>query len=150
MEIENEWIQLQEEKDKLMTEIDDDPVIAKIDGEMETLRGRREVIVAAHELRMIPVITRLHTIEQEFLSMYDGQKTLPLDVLTLTFRDTKSLKVLDKGAIVDTLMKIKQVEKGVKNFALKHLRALAEAEVLPEESYEWDTKRNVSVKEREE
>jgi len=148
LEIEEEYIRLKKELDELIAKKESDPVLTKLSEEIDELRNKKMELEGLHDMAMMPIANRINEIEKEFLSMYDGQKTLPLEKLVLTFRTTKKFNVLNKEAIVDTLMKIGQVGKGVKSFALKHLRSLAEAEVLPEGSYEWDETVHVSVKEK--
>ena len=149
MNIEDEYIQLDIDLDKIEAEMFSDKTIATIDDQIKSLTDTRALITEGYEEQRTPLVNRLNEIEKIFISMYDGKKTLPLSRVTLNYRETKSLKVLNPGAIVDTLVKINQVDKGVKSFALKHLRSLAEADVLPGDSYQWDVKLNLSVKEKD-
>lgn len=145
MNFEDEYLKTRAELDKLINEREGDPTIARVDREIARLNSERDEIIQAYTEKISPIEKKLGEIQQAFLGLYDGQKTLILNKLTLSFRETRSLRVIDSNAIVDTLIKIGQVSKGVKSFALKHLRTLADAEVLPAGSYEWDVKTSVIV-----
>lgn len=65
----------------------------------------------------------------------------------LSYRITKSLKILDPSGVVETLQKISKIKEGVKSFNLMFLWKLADADVLPEDVARFEEKVNVKVEE---
>lgn len=147
---EDEYINLNKLLKKLESMMNNDVAIIEIENEIQRLVEKRDVIISRYEQLQIPIMNRLSDIKQGFLMMYKDKKTVPLNRLTLKFSETRSFKVIYPRMIVDTLIKINKVEKGVKTFSTKYLRSLADAELLPSGSYEWDIKLNLSIKEKEE
>ncbi|MCK5609035.1 hypothetical protein KAR91_44585 [Candidatus Pacearchaeota archaeon] len=75
------------------------------------------------------------------------EKTIDLDIAKVQMKTTKSVKVLDKKALIDTLANLKGgLEKGVKTFALSYIRKLMEVdEELLEDIAAFEEKNTVYI-----
>ena len=146
--MEDEYIELTKQRNTISEAWDNDPKIAEINQKIYELEEELKVLQHAWGLKINPVEIQLEEIQEQFKALYTGEaKKISLDRVVLSFRVTKSFKVLDKTKIAEVLVKNNQVEVGVSTFALAHLRKLADVNLLPVESYEYDEKLGVSVKE---
>lgn len=80
------------------------------------------------------------------------KKTINLDIAKVQMKTTKSVKVLDKVALVDALDGIKGgIENGIKTFALPYIRKLMEVEdAIPENIATFEEKRKVHITKKQE
>ena len=103
---------------------------------IERAQENREIIQHAEEL-----------ILEEMIKEPD-KKTIDFDIAKVQMKTTKSVKVLDKKALVDALTNMKGgIEKGVKTFALPYIRKLMEVdEELLEDIAAFDEKHSIYVK----
>ncbi|MFV2041495.1 MAG: hypothetical protein ACC644_05835 [Candidatus Hydrothermarchaeales archaeon] len=80
----------------------------------------------------------------------EEKKTVDLESATVKLRVTKSVQILDKVGLVAELSKIKDgVEKGVKAFALPHIRKLMEVGVVDEGLAMFSENRGISITPKE-
>lgn len=81
----------------------------------------------------------------EFMTSHK-EKTIKLDQATVKIRTTKSVKILDKVELVRTLAKIPNgIEKGIKTFALLHIRKLMETDAIPPELADFEESTKVDI-----
>ena len=97
--------------------------------------------------RLQPLKTRKEELLTGFENMYDGTKKKQFGLLMLSYRITKSVKVLKPVSVVETLLKINKVKDGVKSFSLLLLRKLADANVFSEDVVKLEENVNVKVEE---
>ena len=145
MEPDKEYIGLETEiKDiEHQKEIDANLIIVK--DYITKLTEKQSKIEGIYNHRLQPLLIRKEELLTGFKNLYDGTKKKQFGLLMLSYRITKSLKVLDPTGVVETLQKIGKVEEGVKSFDLIFLRKLADANVFSEDVINFDEKVNVKV-----
>lgn len=114
---------------------------------MQKLTEKQSKIEDVYNQRLQPLISRREELLTGFKNLYGGTKKKQFGLLMLSYRITKSLKVLDPKGIVETLQKINKVKEGVKSFDIMFLRKLADADVLPEDVAKFEENVNVRVEE---
>ena len=126
-------------------EIDANLIIIK--DYIQKLTEKQAKIEDVYDQRLQPLLARREELLTGFKNLYDGTKKRQFGLLMLSYRITKSVKVLKPVSVVETLLKINKVEEGVKSFSLPFLRKLADADVLPGDVVKLEEKVNVNVKE---
>ena len=111
------------------------------------LTEKQTKIEEVYNQRLQPLITRREELITGFKNLYNGTKKKQFGLLMLSYRITKSLKVLDPTGVVETLLKINKVKEGVKSFSLLFLRKLADANVFSEDVVKLEENVNVKVEE---
>ena len=126
-------------------EIDTNLIIIK--DYIQKLTEKQAKIEDVYNQRLQPLLDRREELLTGFENLYDGTKKKQFGLLMLSYRITKSVKVLKPVLVVETLLKINKVEEGVKSLSLKFLRKLADANVFSEDIVKLEEKVNVKVEE---
>ena len=147
MEIDKEFIDLETKIKDIEYQKETDTNLIIIKDYITKLTEKQSKIEDVYNQRLQPLLTRRDELLTGFKNLYDGTKKRQFGLLMLSYRITKSLKVLDPKGIVETLQKINKVKEGVKSFDIMFLRKLADADVLPADVAKFEEKVNVRVEE---
>lgn len=147
METDREYIELETKiKDiKHQKEIDTNLIVIK--DYIQKLTEKQSKIEEVYNQHLQPLLDRKEELLTGFKNLYDGTKKKQFGLLMLSYRVTKSVKVLKPVSVVETLLKINKVEEGVKSFSLLFLRGLADANVFSDDVVGLEEKVNVKVEE---
>lgn len=147
MEIDKEYLELEAKIKDIEhgKEIDTNIIIIK--DYITKLTEKQAKIEDVYNQRLQPLLTRREVLLTGLKNLYNGTKKKQFGLLMLSYRITKSLKILDPTGIVETLQKINKVDEGVKSFNLMFLRKLADADVLPEDVAKFEENINVKIEE---
>jgi hypothetical protein len=147
MEPDKEYLDLETKiKDiERQKEIDTNLIIVK--DYITKLTEKQAKIEDVYNQRLQPLLTRREELLTGFKNLYDGTKKKQFGLLMLSYRITKSVKVLKPVSVVETLLKINKVKEGVNSFSLLFLRKLADANVFSEDIVKLEEKVNIKVEE---
>ena len=147
MEVDKEYLELDTRVREIEKQKNTDTNLIIIKDYITNLTEKQSKIEDVYNQRLQPLISRREELLTEFKNLYGGTKKKQFGLLMLSYRITKSLKVLDPKGIVETLQKINKVKEGVKSFDIMFLRKLADADVLPEDVAKFEENVNVRVEE---
>ena len=147
MEVDKEYLELDTKVREIEKQKNTDTNLIIIKDYITNLTEKQSKIEDVYNQRLQPLISRREELLTEFKNLYGGTKKKQFGLLMLSYRITKSLKVLDPKGIVETLQKINKVKEGVKSFDIMFLRKLADADVLPEDVAKFEENVNVRVEE---
>ena len=116
-----------------------------IDEKIKALTEKRLKLYNKYRERLLPLVQRKEEILDYFKSIYDGQKTTSYGVLKLSYRITKSLKIIDPIRVVTILQNINKVNEGIKEFSLSYLRKLKDADVIDDSAAKYEESIGISV-----
>ena len=150
MKVDKEYLELDTKIREIEKQKNTDTNLIIVKDYITKLTEKRAKIEEVYNQRLQPLLTRRDELLTGFENLYDGTKKKQFGLLMLSYRITKSLKILDPVGIVETLQKINKVNEGVKSFNLMFLRKLADADVIPEAVAKFEEKVNVKVEEAEE
>ena len=147
MGVDKEYLELDTEIREVEKQKNTDTNLIIVKDYITKLTEKQAKIEEVYNQRLQPLLTRREELLTGFKNLYDGTKKKQFGLLMLSYRITKSLKVLDPTGIVETLQKINKVKEGVKSFDIMFLRKLADADVLPEVVAHFVEKVNIKVEE---
>ena len=147
MEIDKEYLELEAKIKDIEYDKETDTNIIIIKDYIVKLTEKQAKIEEVYNQRLQPLLDRRDELLTGFENLYDGTKKKQFGLLMLSYRITKSVKVLKPVSVVETLLKINKVEEGVKSLSLKFLRKLADANVFSEDIVKLEEKVNVKVEE---
>lgn len=147
MEIDKEYLELDTKIREIEKQKNTDTNLIIIKDYTQKLTEKRTKIEEVYNQRLQPLLDRREELLIGFENLYDGTKKKQFGLLMLSYRITKSVKVLKPVSVVETLLKINKVGEGVKSFSLKFLRKLADADVFSEDVVEVEENVNVKVEE---
>jgi len=146
MELDKEYLEIVKQIEDLDKERSESEII-ELDKQIRILQEKRIVISDKYVRRLNPLVQRREEILNDFRKMYDGNKKRQYGVLNLSYRITKSLKILDPTKVVEALQKIDKVSNGINSFNLTFLRKLRDTEILKDDSVQYEEKVNIRVEE---
>lgn len=147
MEIDKEYIELDIKIREIENQKNIDTNLFIVKNYIAKLTEKQSKMEDVYNQRLQPLKTRKEELLTGFKSLYDGSKKKQFGLLMLSYRITKSVKVLKPVSVVETLLKINKVEEGVKSFSLLFLRKLADANVFSEDVVGLEEKVNIKVEE---
>ena len=147
MEIDKEYLELEAKIKDIEYDKETDTNIIIIKDYIVKLTEKQAKIEEVYNQRLQPLLDRRDELLTGFENLYDGTKKKQFGLLMLSYRITKSVKVLKPVSVVEILLKINKVEEGVKSFSLLFLRKLADADVFSEDVVELEENVNVKVEE---
>lgn len=147
MEVDKEYLELDTKIREIEKQKNADTNLIIIKDYMTKLTEKQSKIEEVYNQRLQPLLARREELLTGFKNLYNGTKKKQFGLLMLSYRITKSVKVLKPVSVVETLLKINKVEEGVKSFSLLFLRKLADANVFSEDVMKLEEKVNVKVEE---
>ena len=147
MDIDKEYLELDTKIREMENQKNTDTNLIIIKDYIQKLTEKQAKIEEVYNQRLQPLLTRRDELLTGFENLYDGTKKKQFGLLTLSYRITKSVKVLKPVSVVETLLKINKVEEGVKSFSLLFLRKLADVNVFSEDIIKLEENVNVKVEE---
>ena len=154
------------EVDKITSKYDIEKDYLDTIEQIQRLKEEKEIVIK-------PIIEKLRVIENEFSflckpyddkitdleykkqgiiehfkNLYEGQSTIVMDKLKLSFRITKSLTISNITKVVEILQKTGKLEEGIKSFNKVYLRKLYDVGMLESDSISFKDKVNVTVKKK--
>ena len=147
MEIDKEFIDLETKIKDIEHQKETDTNLIIIKDYITKLTEKQVRIEDIYNQRLQPLLIRKEELLTGFKSLYEGTKKKQFGLLMLSYRITKSVKVLKPVSVVETLLKINKVEEGVKSFSLLFLRKLVDANVFLEDVVKLEEKVNIKVDE---
>lgn len=147
MEIDKEFIDLETKIKDIEHQKETDTNLIIIKDYITKLTEKQVRIEDIYNQRLQPLLIRKEELLTGFKSLYEGTKKKQFGLLMLSYRITKSVKVLKPVSVVETLLKINKVKEGVKSFSLLFLRKLVDANVFLEDVVKLEEKVNIKVDE---
>ena len=145
MEVDKEYLELDTKIREIEKQKNADTNLIIIKDYMTKLTEKQSKIEEVYNQRLQPLLARREELLTGFKNLYNGTKKKQFGLLMLSYRITKSVKVLKPVLVVETLLKINKVKEGVKSFSLLFLRKLADANVFSEDIVKLEEKVNIKV-----
>ena len=153
MDTDKQYIDLLVDQMRAFHDRDSDAAVNKAHHEAQQLEEQLAAaqlnilnIEAPFNARLSYIKGQIDAMELIYAGQYDGStKNVDRDLLSIQYRETKSLQVVDKAAVVGVLVANDKVVAGVASFNKKFLRSLKDVGLLDDKAAAYEIKLGTKI-----
>ena len=147
-ELITEYIKLQKKRVVIEQERAEDQEIKNVELTMKKVGDALNMLEQPYSTKLLNITSAIETIHETLINGWDiADKTCDYEIGSATIRTTKSLKVIDKKGLIQTLVGLGKLPEAIRSWNLSYLRKLKDVELIADTVAAYEEHQNVVIKE---